>query len=197
MQIKYIKEIIFMENTNNEEIKLEDNASSEASEEVVHKYVEFDISMNASVLYDYMIQHAYSGALTLFGTCAGALGILLFLSKGMDNIAYLIFGLALVLFIPVTKFMESRQLMAMNPVYKKPIHYVIDNNGITVSQGDVSTTAKWSQCTKAISTKQSIAVYTGKNNACIFPRKQLGDKLSPLIAALAENMDPKKVKIRF
>lgn len=174
-------------------------ATEEIMEEDVQngngKEVQFTVSMSAKILYDYMINHAYTGTSGILGTCFGALGILFFLRTSF--ILYLIIGLILIFYLPVNLWTQSVKSMTVNAAFKKPLEYKLNSEGITVSQGDTSQTASWDQCTKAVSTRQSIVVYTGKKNACIFPRKQLGDKLSPAIAVLAENMDPKRVKIRF
>ena len=85
----------------------------------------------------------------------------------------------------------------MNPVFKKPITYDISADGISVFQDGESGQVSWDQCTKAVATKQSIIVYTGKLNASIFPRKELGDDLPALMALIGKYMEPKKVKIRF
>ena len=44
--------------------------------------MEFDVKMNASVLYDYMMHHTYSGFLGVFGSAIGALFIVLFAVYG-------------------------------------------------------------------------------------------------------------------
>ena len=80
---------------------------------------------------------------------------------------------------------------------KQPLQYEFSEKGYTVSQGDVRQSVSWEQCTRAVSTSLSIVIYTGKNNASVFPRKQLGGQLTELLAVIAKYMDPKKVKIRY
>ncbi len=103
----------------------------------------------------------------------------------------------LIFYLPVNLWIQASKMITTNPAYQKPLTYVMNSDGITVTQGEISETASWDKCTKAVSTRQSIVVYTGKKNAFVFPRKQMQDKLTPAIAVIAENMDPKKVKIRF
>lgn len=167
-------------------------------EEKPSKEITLSVNMNANVLYDYLVYHAYSTASGILGTCFGALGVLAFLAQpGVDRVMYLILGVVLILYVPVSLKLRSMQLMQFTEAYKKPLDYVLNSEGITVSQGEVSQTIEWDKCVKAVSTRQSIVLYTGKNNASIFPRKQLGDKLPALVAVFAENMDPKKVRIRY
>ena len=161
------------------------------------KEIEFEVKMNSSVLFDYLINHAYSGASGILGTCMGTVGILLFVKMGMQAILYLIFGIIIILYLPITLWLKSKQLMVLNESFKSPLAYTVNADGITVSQGDEKQSIEWDKCIKAVSTKQSIVLYTGKNNASVFPRKQLGEQLPVLISVISAYMDPKKVKIRF
>lgn len=75
---------------------------------------------------------------------------------------YLILGVVILLYLPWTLYIKSKQQAVNNPVFKEPLHYVLDENGITISQGDSSTCQKWEDCLKAVSTGRSIIVYTAK-----------------------------------
>lgn len=169
-----------------------------SDENVCKKELDISVTMSSKILYDYLIYHAYSSAAGLIGTCFGAAGVLVFLNQpSVDRVLYLILGIVLIFYTPVSLKLRSAQLMQLTDTYKKPLDYHLGEEGITVSQGDLSQTMEWDKCVKAVSTRQSILLYTGKNNASIFPRRQLGDKLPALVAVFAENMDPKKVKIRY
>ena len=54
----------------------------------------------------------------------------------------------------------------------------------------------WEGMVKAISTPKSIVVYTTAVNACIFPKRDLGDGKMKVIEMISTHMPPKKVKIR-
>lgn len=65
--------------------------------------------------------------------------------------------------------LRSRQQALANPAFKEPLHYVLDDEGIHVSQNGTEEMQKWEDIRKAVSTNRSIIVYTSKVNACIFP----------------------------
>ena len=157
--------------------------------------MEFNIQIKAGDLYDYMLRHTYHGAQGLLGSCVGALAILLFL--GNHQVIYLIAGIVLLVYLPWTLFLKSRQQMVTTPAFKKPLHYVLNEEGISVSQEGVTECQKWEDIHKAVSTSKSIIVYTNPVNACIFPRRELGDKQQQVIAYISTHMDPKKVNIRY
>ena len=71
------------------------------------------------------------------------------------------------------------------------------DEGIFVSQGETEETQSWEKCYKAVSTSKSIILYTSKNTASIFPKKDLGEKKDALIQMISTHMPPNKVKIRF
>lgn len=156
--------------------------------------VELDVKIEAGDLYDYMLMHTYNGASGLLGSCVGALAVVVGLAKGQH--IFWILGLILIAYLPWTLFLKSRQQALTNPAFQKPLHYVLDEQGITVSQGEASEHQDWENMVKAVSTSRSIIVYTGKSNATIFPRKQMGDKETAVIQMICSNMEPKKVKIR-
>ena len=87
--------------------------------------------------------------------------------------------------------------MLKNPAFSSPLHYVLNEEGITVSQGEVSQSQAWADMYKATSTTKSIIVYTSPVNATIFPKRVLGENLSQCIEIIATHMPPNKVKIRF
>ena len=157
--------------------------------------IDFKIQIKAGDLYDYMLRHTYHGAQGLLGSCVGALAILLFL--GNRQVIYLIAGIVLLVYLPWNLFLKSRQQMLTTPAFKKPLHYILNEEGISVRQDGVMECQKWEDMHKAVSTSKSIIVYTNPVNACIFPRRELGDKQQQVIAYISTHMDPKKVNIRY
>lgn len=157
--------------------------------------VELDIKIGAADLYDYNLQHAYHSAAGLMGSILGALMAVVGVSSG--KWIYLIGGAALLLYLPWTLFIKCKQQALSNPAFQKPLHYVLDNEGISVSQDGANGTQKWEDMVKAVSTARSIIVYTSKANATIFPRKQMGDKAAGVIECISTHMPPAKVKIRW
>lgn len=86
--------------------------------------------------------------------------------------------------------------MLANPAFKETLHYVLDDEGIHVSQGGTQEMQEWGNIVKAVSTGKSLIVYTSKVNACIFPKRDLGDMTAQVIQVLCTHLPAKKVKIR-
>lgn len=156
--------------------------------------VEFDVQMTSADLYDYMLHHTFTSPSGLIGAVAGALMIVAgFAGSGaLCTIA----GIVILLYLPVALFMRSKQQFLSNPAFRQPLHYRMDEEGITVSQGEHEECCKWEDMQKAISTMRSIILYTSAVNATILPKKAMGEKITAVIGVISTHMPPKKVKIR-
>jgi hypothetical protein len=156
--------------------------------------VELDIKIESGDLYDYTLRHAYNSPSGLMGSILGALMIIVGIIQ--QTWIFVIGGAVLLLYLPWTLFIKSKQQIMSNPVFKETLHYVLDDSGITISQGEVSTTQGWGEMYKAVSTSRSIIVYTSRVNATIFPKRELGDMKDAVIEIISIHMPPDKVKIR-
>lgn len=156
--------------------------------------IELDVKIDAKDLYDYMLRHTYNSASGIIGSCAGALLIVLAFRTGQW--LYFIFGLILLLYLPWTLYLRSKMQVMNNSSFSKPLHYMLDDAGVTISQGEDSVQYLWTDMHKAVSTGRSIILYTSPINATIFPKKQMGDKKTAVIEMISTHLPPAKVKIR-
>lgn len=157
--------------------------------------LELDVKIEARDLYDYMMAHTYNSPSGILGSCAG--GLMVVIGVMQNQWIFIIAGVILLLYLPWTLFLKSKQQALNNPAFKNALHYILDENGITVSQGEESQSQSWENMYKAISTSKSIIVYTSRVNATIFPRRELGENLSQCIEIISTHMPPNKVKIRY
>lgn len=159
--------------------------------------VETDIKLTVGDLYDYNLRHSYTQIPTLLATIAGIAGIAVGIYWRQQYwLMMVIIGALLVFYMPITLLVKTGQTMALSPAMKNPVHYLLNEDGITVSQGEQSQTLPWSGVHKAVSTGRSIILYTSKNSASVFPRKQVGESLPLLIQTISANLDPKRNKIK-
>lgn len=156
--------------------------------------IEFDIQIKAGDLYDYMLRHVYNSAMGIVGNGIG--GVLVVAALLTKNWMVLIPGIIILAYIPWTLFLKSRQQALKNPAFKQPLHFVMDDDGIAVSQGAETQKQAWGDLYKAVSTPRSIILYTSAVNASIFPKRELGSQKMQVIQMISTHMPPKKVKIR-
>lgn len=157
--------------------------------------IEFDVKMTSGDLFDYMLHHTYTSPSGLIGAVAGALMVVAGASGA--GMLCLIAGLVILLYLPVTLFLKSKQQFLTNTAFKKPLHYKLTEEGIAVSQGEEVQSQKWEDMYKAVSTVKALIVYTTPVNATIFPKRDLGEQTTAVIEMISTHMPPKKVKIRF
>ncbi len=156
---------------------------------------EFDVKMTSSALYDYNMHHAYTSASGLLGTAVGIL-LLVGYSQNTSYLAMLVAGLIIIFYMPVTLFTRAKKQMLLNPAFKNAIHYKMNDEGVTVSNGEEEMTLEWDSMYKAYSTNQSIILATSKINAWIFPKKDLGEDKYKLIEMISTHMPPDKIRIK-
>ena len=160
--------------------------------------IEFDVKMTSGKMYDYMLRHTFT---SFSGIVGEILGLLLvagyFVTENpTKKWLYLVMGIVCVLYQPVALYLRAKRQVASNEVFKEPLHYLLDEKGITVSSGENSDSMEWSGIYKVISTNRSIIIYTTRVNACIFPKEDMGDKKDAVIKMISTHMDPKQVNIR-
>lgn len=156
--------------------------------------IEFDVKITSNILYDYMLHHTYNSLSGMMGSLVGVLMLALFASNRQP--VCLIVGAVILLYLPWTLFIKSKQQALNTPAFKKPLHYRLTDEGIEVSQEDTAERMGWDGMYKAVSTRNSIVVYTTRTSACIFPKKDLGDSKYKVIEIISTHMPPGKVKIR-
>ncbi len=157
--------------------------------------LELDVKIEAKDLYDYMLAHTYGKPINILASCFGA--FLVMIGAMNKHWIFVIGGVVLLLYLPWSLFLRSKQQAINNPAFKNSLHYVLDDKGITISVGEESQSQTWENMYKAISTSKSIIVYTSPVNATIFPRRVLGPDTARCIEIISTHMPPAKVKIRY
>lgn len=156
--------------------------------------LELDVKIESKDLYDYMLRHSYNSPSGILGSCFGALMVVLAVLTGQWM--YLVFGIIMLAYLPWTLFLRSKKQALTNAGFQKPLHYVLDDTGVAISQGEESVQYLWEEMVKAVSTGRSIILYTSPVNATLFPRRELGDKTAAVIEMISTHMPANKVKIR-
>lgn len=157
--------------------------------------VEFDITVTCGSLYDYLLHYTYTSMQGLVGTAAGALFLVKFAYS--RQILFLIYGVLILAYLPVSLYLRAKQ-QSLSPVFKKPIHYKLTEEGVEISQGDEVQSQGWDVFYKAGATMGSLLLYTTKRNATIFPKRQLQKQnvQEKVMEMISTHMPPKKVNIR-
>lgn len=158
--------------------------------------IEFDVQMTTSKMYDYLLYHTFHGFQGILGEMVGILLIVGYFVTDPHRLVYLLFGILVLFYLPVTLFVNARRQVKLQPAYQKPLHYVLTEEGVEVHVEDQSDSVPWDQLKKATSTSKSIILYTSKNTATLFPRADLGKQEMEAIKLISAHMEPSKVNIK-
>lgn len=148
---------------------------------------EFDVQMDEKALYDFILFHNYKMGSGIIWIVFGifALGLAIF-SGGTTPITYRLiyglFGLLFVFYIPWDLKKKVQRQLKSNEVYAKPIHYVLDEEGIHSFQDEKEATVVWKNFRKIKVSKKSVIIYMKNKNACIFPKEIFGADLEKAVA---------------
>lgn len=156
--------------------------------------VRLKVKITAGDIYDYMLYHQYNSAAGLIGSAVGALMVVTFFMN--RQLIFLIAGAVILMYLPCSLFLKSRQQALLNPVFKEELEYILNEDGITIKQGEAEEHQGWENMHKAVSTSKSIIVYTSPVNATIIPKRCMEGYKMDVIRVISVNMPPKKVKIR-
>ena len=156
--------------------------------------INLTVKIEAGDLYDYMLMHSYNSPAGLLGSTFGA--VLIIFAFATTQWIFAVLGVVMLLYLPWTLFVKSRRQILTNPSFQEPLRYTLDEEGLTVSQGEAQERMDWENMHKAVSTGRSIILYTSPVNATIFPKRQLGEEMTAFVVLISTHMPPKKVKSR-
>lgn len=160
--------------------------------------LEFDIKLKPKDMFLFNMYQTYTSlsgwssilfAFGMFGL-AGYMGYT-YGEAGMSKVfLYIALGVFLLVYMPFTLWMRSGRSIKASPVLSNVLHYHVDTDGFTVTQGESSGVLAWKQIYKMVATKSNVLVYSNRLNAYVIPRAQLGEQYVSL-AKLATDKLPK------
>ena len=163
--------------------------------------MEFDIKLKPKDMYRFNMYQTYSGFQGIFSII---IAIVIFVVAGMTyggidlsyTVIYIAFGIIFLFYMPVTLWLRSKHALAASEVLRKPLHYLVDEKGFTVSQGEESAVLPWEQIYKMVATKSNVLVYSTRINAYIIPREQITAQYAQLAQIAVEKLPKYRVKMK-
>ena len=99
-----------------------------------------------------------------------------------------IFMFVLTFVYPIWQYKKIVDQNMKNPVYQNVFHYMVDEKGFHLEAGLRAVNVDWKDFSKKRVLKKSYVFYTGKTNAYIFPKKDLGDSEEQIISFMDRMM---------
>lgn len=162
---------------------------------------EFDIQLHTADMYRYNLYHTYT---TAGGYLAVLASVLLFAAAGKTwgqtepsrTVLYTAMGILLLFYTPVTLYLRSKQQVSASPVLKNVLHYVIDDTGVTTSQGELSSLLEWSQVYRVVATRHNILICINPRNAFIIPRDQVQKEYDAIRSIAQKHLEKYRFKMK-
>lgn len=163
--------------------------------------IEFDVKLEPKDMYRFNMYQNYTGMSGLSSILfAGLLWGMAIYTYGQvpsgRTILYVVVGVIMLIYMPITLRLRAKQSIAVSPVLSGVLHYYIDEDGFTITQGEASGVLAWKQVYKMVSTKHLVLVYSNRVNAYVIPRKQLGEQYIPLAKLATEKLPKFRLKMK-
>ena len=165
--------------------------------------VEFDINVKADDIMNYKFYHKYH---SLSGWCEIILGLMM-LGLGVYSVMHqdtmsltfallaLLFGIVFIVVIPLQLVTHSKKAAASEQ-FAKPMHYLLDESGITVKMGEDEANVEWKRVYRVKDTGRCILIYFTPTRANIIPKNEVTDKLADIRKVMTDGIGRYKVSIK-
>ena len=156
--------------------------------------MKFHTQLKAKDIFKFSLAYTYSGVqaiLTIFMLGVGAYMIVQGIGQpeGQTNIIALF-----VVINPLMIYVKAKKQAIENPVYKNPTYYTLRDDGIFVELGEESATIEWARVYKVTHFMGLTLLYTGKQQAFVFPDYELGDDREKMLDYMKEHIKEARKK---
>lgn len=140
--------------------------------------VKFSVQVTVNDMFAFLMHHSYRGGSLIADAVVtfGAIGLLIAgFGKGdpVKTVALIFVAMLFTVIHPLQLFNKARKQVKNNEVFKNPLDYVLNDEGITLSQGEQSQSITWGDVYQVKEYKSQILVYTGRVYAFIWPKSAL------------------------
>ena len=157
----------------------------------------FDAKLSAGELYAFSMRHTYRSMSGIFGLIISFASFVVCAVryKYLDKtavMALIIICLIFTVIQPVMLWSKAKAQVRKNKSINATLHYTINDDGITVSQGEQEAKVKWYQIRKTVMAKNAIYVYMSPVRAFIFTKNQCGEDFPDLVKNIQKKVEQYK-----
>ena len=161
------------------------------------KKIDFNVDLTTKELYCFSMRHTYfsvSGVLGLF-ISLGSWVMCVVRYRELEPAAIgalIIIGFLFTVVQPLMLYSKASAQKKRSEDINAALHYCMDEEGITVSQGQQEAVIKWYEIRKRVQTASAVYLYMSPVRAFIFPKAQLGAQYEDACQMIAERMEAYK-----
>lgn len=169
--------------------------------EVVNKKAEFQTQITEKDLFDFNLYQTYTHSQGIISIIIALLSVgmgiyTLYLGNVPQGILYIVLGLVFLCYVPWSLKLRVKKTYAATEVFSKPLCYEATEEAIKVSQGDVSEEFLWNQIFRVVANDKRILIYTGRLNAYIIPKEQIGNQYEAFLDIAKIKLEKHRLKIK-
>lgn len=164
--------------------------------------ISVDVTVTSGQLYRFNLYHCYCNSTNgFFGILLGVVsllyGICFHSVLGSTNtVAMVGLGVIFLIYSPLALYVRSKSRYLNNDALKKPMHYVFDDEGFVLSQGENSEDMVWSDLYKVVETKECLYFFFTKRHANIVPKAELGENQDRVLKLVSEHVSGKANRLK-
>lgn len=163
--------------------------------------MEFDVTLTEQDMVRFNLYHTYSKFQSWFAMIVAVFAFFVAIwsygrvSTTLTVIYFLVGGFVLV-YIPGNTVLSAKHRIRLMPELLEPLHYRIDDTGVTVSKNEDSATLPWEQTYRVVAVKTAFYIYSNRIHAYVIPKTALTDEGEATFRSLVtQHMEPHRVKL--
>ncbi len=154
---------------------------------------EFDVDIKVKDMYSFLLNNTYrkvSGIIwIIFSLIVAGVTVYTWGDVDISNSVLLIVLACLYTVInPVMLYLKAASQVKRNASFKQLLHYIVDDTGISISQGEEQARVNWDEMWKAVKYGQAVVVYVSNVRAFIFPIRCVGEQYDVLAELTAKGL---------
>lgn len=162
--------------------------------------IKFDIDLTTKDMYKFLLNNTYrrlTGIIwVIFSVIVAAVTVITWGKVELANSVLMIIMASLYTVInPVMLYFKAKSQVKKNETLNSTLHYVIDEEQITVSQGELTERTKWKDIYKLVKYGKQVIVYVTSLNAFVWPLSAIGEHYNE-IAEIADKAIGKRNKLK-
>ena len=149
--------------------------------------MDFELKLDGKTMSRFLLHYNYTKATGLFGILLGIASLAaVFIKWNMWNanqrVVWIVIAVLFLIVQPLTLAKKGRRQMAQEEM-QIPLFCHIDEEGISVTQGEASSSCKWSDLRKVVYRKNEMYLFTSAIYATIITRNSCEEKFGKTVFA--------------
>lgn len=162
--------------------------------------VKFDTDITVRDMYRFLLNNTYrrfTGVVWIIFTC-----MVVFVTVytwGTMELVYSIILIVLALIYaanPLVLYFKAKSQIRNTSSFQKPLSYVLDDEGIKISQDDADASVQWDEIWKIVRYGSEVIVYVSSVRAFIWPVRCIEDKYDDIVKITTEHMRTRSRLVR-